>query len=90
MPWGLAKDSVTRVAYERKNTDKIIRYRIRVDILRRSDLLSEVAGLESLLDLQRPTDEELIEIGKGSEPFFTLDRVRTQERIDEIEAILET
>lgn len=86
--YGLSGESEVQVAYERKNADKIIRYRVMVDLIDVASLQSEKEALLADLAEIEPNDNELKEAGKAFFPFYTRDEVAIQRRIDVIDSIL--
>jgi len=84
---GLSENSEEREKIIIQNENTAVRYFVQEETIDLEALRMEKASLEQLLNIQRPSDEELIEIGKMQHPYFQ-DRTYIENRINEINKIL--
>lgn len=64
------------------------RYRVVEEAINLEALRQEKADLEAQLNMPEPSQEELIEAGKAIHPYYQIDREAIQERIKQIDELL--
>ena len=68
-----------------KNT--AIKYYVKEEVIDLGALKQEKENLEQMLNIPKPTDEELIELGKSQHPYYQ-DKTYIRDRIEQINKIL--
>jgi|GEM_PF-2916090 len=87
--YGLQKGSELKEIIVKVNNNTAIRYRVAEDGIDLRDLRREKARLEVEFALPKPSQEELVEIGKMVDPYYRRDLEAIRARLEEIDAILE-
>lgn len=92
MPFELKKvvdwDKALKEAFEKKDEDTAYKYKAVREEINLKALRDEKAALEAELLEKEPSNEELIEFGKMSHPYYMISKEDKQVRIKEIDAIL--
>lgn len=90
MQRGLSESSEIKEEVVKVDDKEAIRYNVVEERIDLEALRREKAMLEEQLAVKEPTNEELVELGKGYHDYYTLDRVFITKRIKEINNILES
>jgi len=85
--WGLVEGSKVTEAIVRHD-GTATRYRVTKEKLNLGALQLKRDELARRLEIPEPTEQEIIEAGRSSHTFYTLDRDRIQSEIDLIDSIL--
>jgi hypothetical protein len=86
---GLTESSEIKGKIVKIDEKTAIRYKVVEEKIDLEALRQEKADLEAQLEMKEPSIEELAEYGKVTHPYFRTDRVSLQNRIDEINKLLE-
>lgn len=70
-----------------KDGKTAIKYTVVKETIDLEALRQEKEALEQQLAMPKPSDKELIELGKSTHPYF-MDKTYLQKRLEEIKAIL--
>lgn len=84
---GLSENSQEKELIVNKGSE-IVKYTVQEEIVDRALLESELAMLQSQLNIKKPTNDELVAYAKASHPYYVLDIEPIQKRIDELNILL--
>jgi len=70
-----------------KDGKTAVKYTVIAETIDLEALRQEKEALEQQLAMPKPSDKELIELGKSTHPYF-MDKTYLQKRLEEIKAIL--
>lgn len=70
-----------------KDGKTAVKYTVVAETIDLEALRQEKEALEQQLAMPKPSDKELIELGKSTHPYF-MDKTYLQKRLEEIKAIL--
>jgi len=84
---GLSEDSTEKEKIVIQDENTAVKYFVQEESIDLEALRREREMLEQILNIPKPSDEELIEIGKMQHPYFQ-ERTHIQTRINEINKIL--
>ena len=88
MKIGLSETTEIKEKIVKIDNKTAIRYKVVEEVIDLEALRQEKEGIEAQLATPEPTKEELIEWGKGINPYYSTDKENAQKRIDEINLIL--
>lgn len=88
--YGLQKGSKLKEIVVKTDEQTAFRYRVAIDRIDLQALRMEKRGLEARLQAEEPGEAELVEMGRSMHEYYMTDEARLQERLEEIEDILES
>lgn len=86
--YGLSKDSTETELIENIDEKTAIRYKVVKEEINLERLKAEKQDLQNQLGLPEPSNEELIETGKMTHPYYIQDKSYLETKIAEIDQIL--
>lgn len=86
---GLTDKSDTQELVVKQDEATAVKYTVKEETIDLDLIRRERDNLQAELDQPEPSDEELIAIAKTTHPYYAINRQAIQEKIDEINSLLE-